>query len=110
MLELIIAKIDEFMDLEIEGETEDESDSRDFILGTLKSCVSQAKDLHIRSIIDRDQDRIELIAVRQTINVFQALYSRAGLRKMKGSIKFGSFLADLSDMTYVTDNEAISTV
>ena len=109
MNELIIDKINELMGVEIEGETEDESESRDFVLDTLKVCVSQSGDMHINSIGDKDKDRINLIAIRQTINVFHELYEGAALRKMHKSIKFGTFLFSLSGMTHETSVEAVPT-
>ena len=111
MNELMIAKIDELMNLEIEGETRDESDSRDYILGTLKCCISQAGDKYISSVRDKDQDRTNRIAMQQTIHTFEALRSGAGLADMSRDAKsrFQKLLSDLLEMTYGASSEETPT-
>ena len=114
MHDLMIAKIDELMQREIEFENLDESCQREYILDALKSCFSHSASAYDSTVADEEQlsrDRFAVLQSLYRISAQQILYTFAVLQDKSGladtSETFGlalkQLLRDLLEMTRAGD-------
>ena len=107
MHDLMIAKIDELMQREIEFETLDESCQREYILDALKSCLSHANSMYDSTVTDKNQPSHYRIAVQQTLYTFAVLQDESGLADTSQTfgLTLTQLLKELQEMTCKANTE-----